>query len=66
MQLPTSISEAVSQGRLAVYLSTLECSKCGCKGLHACIGKRLEPMTPEREAEFRAALQKVFEDEGRV
>lgn len=37
-----------------------ECSKCGCTGLHACIGRRLPPPTPEDEARLTAALEKIF------
>lgn len=50
-------------------LLSSECSKCGCTGLHACIGYRPEPRTPEEEARFTEALHRAFqcvaEEEGR-
>lgn len=50
-------------------LMNYECSKCGCTGLHACIGRRLPPPTPEDEARLTAAMEKIFgrvaDEEGR-
>ncbi|MNE22879.1 hypothetical protein D3C77_818610 [compost metagenome] len=46
-----------------------ECSVCGCTGLHACIGYKPKPLTPEEEAEFDRKLNEIFsrvaEEEGR-
>ena len=46
-----------------------ECPRCGCTGLHACIGYRPAAPTPEDEARLTAAMQKIFgqiaEEEGR-
>jgi len=46
-----------------------ECPRCGCTGLHACIGYRPPPITPEEEARLNATLDRIFrrvaEEEGR-
>lgn len=43
------------------WSSTLPpCSKCGCRGLHACIGRHLPPPTPEDEARLKKTLDEIF------
>lgn len=39
------------------------CPKCGCTGLHACIGHFPAPWTPEDEARLENALREVFKQE---
>lgn len=39
---------------------SVECSKCGCVGWHACVGRRLPPPTPEDEARLSETLDKIF------
>lgn len=41
-------------------LADYECPRCGCSGVHACIGKRLPPPTPEEEAAMTKALEEIF------
>lgn len=41
-------------------LADYECPRCGCSGVHACIGKRLPPPTPEEEAAMTKALEQIF------
>lgn len=36
------------------------CSRCGCTGLHACVGRRLPPPTPEAEARLTETLERIF------
>lgn len=47
-----------------------ECPRCGCTGLHACIGHKPKPMTPKEEKEFNKKLDEIFrrvaEEEGRL
>lgn len=37
----------------------IQCSKCGCRGIHACIGYKMPPMTPEKKAELMEAIMNV-------
>lgn len=39
----------------------MACPKCGSTEWHACPGFPIPPMTPEKEAELKAALGKMFE-----
>ena len=50
---------AVSVEELSKMLDG-ECSRCGCTGLHACIGHRPAPITPEEQARLEATLDKIF------
>ncbi len=43
-------------------LADYECPRCGCSGIHACIGRRLPPPTPEEEAATTKALENIFRD----
>lgn len=38
----------------------MKCSKCGCEGLHACMGKENEAIHPEKEEELRKLLEEAF------
>lgn len=40
--------------------NSVGCSKCGCVGLHACMGHFPKPWTPEDEARLENALREVF------
>lgn len=35
------------------------CPRCGCKGIHACIGRKLEPMSAEEKGRLHEALTKM-------
>lgn len=37
-----------------------ECSVCGCTGLHACIGYKPKPLTPEEERRINEKLEELF------
>lgn len=37
------------------------CHRCGCVGLHACIGHRVSPMTAAEKEKLAAALKLVAE-----
>lgn len=37
----------------------IECPICGCKGIHACIGYKPVPLTPEELKEFDKTLQEI-------
>lgn len=45
---------------MSLLNSAVECPKCGCTGIHACIGKRLQPPTEKEIASLNAALDKIF------
>jgi len=34
-----------------------ECSICGCRGLHACLGYKPRPWTPEERARFEQSMK---------
>lgn len=38
--------------------SPIICSKCGCSGIHACIGYKLEPWTEAKIKEFHKVLSR--------
>jgi hypothetical protein len=40
----------------------MACSKCGCEGIHACIGRMVEPPTPEEIERFNKTLDSIFKD----
>lgn len=42
---------------------SITCSKCGCSGIHACVGRVLPPPTPEDVARLENALRRVFFEE---
>ena len=50
---------------MSLLNSAVECPKCGCAGIHACIGKRLQPPTEKEIASQKAALDKMFASRAR-
>ena len=38
----------------------LGCARCGCTGLHACVGRHLPPPTAEDHARLDTTLNKAF------
>lgn len=41
----------------------MACERCGCEGMHACIGLKLvDPWTDEDKERFRLAMEKVSSD----
>lgn len=41
---------------------SVPCSRCGCSGIHACIGRVLPPPTPEEEARLTKTLDSIFKN----
>lgn len=41
-------------------IEDIQCSKCGCRGIHACIGYRSQPMTEDKKLELIEAIKKVW------
>lgn len=42
-------------------MTNLKCSKCGCDGIHACIGQKQKPMTKEERKQACENLKLVVE-----
>lgn len=41
----------------------LKCPKCGCTGIHACMGAPAQPMTTKQLAELERAITSIIEAE---
>lgn len=42
------------------------CSKCGCRGLHACLGRFPEPVTAEDRQRLRDTLDAIFQGDRQI
>lgn len=42
-------------------MTALKCSKCGCDGIHACIGQKQKPMSKEERKQAYEKLKLVVE-----
>lgn len=53
----------MTKAQLLAVGSTAEleggCPHCGCTGVHACIGRRLEPMSETEHASLSAVMQRI-------
>lgn len=45
-------------------VTNFECSICGCKGIHACIGHK-HVWTQEEEERFHKLLEEIFKEENK-
>jgi hypothetical protein len=41
---------------------SVSCPRCGCNGIHACVGRVLPPPTPEEEARLTKTLDGIFKN----
>lgn len=50
-----------SKDHLLDGLGTIPCSRCGCTGIHACMGEKQEPWTEEDHARLDQAVETLRE-----
>lgn len=67
IRIPMGLSREERRAYISEALDIIdakECPKCGCSGIHACMGQRVV-WTEEDKARLDAALRQVFKEENR-